>query len=186
MPKSRSKIKKSIITSAAAIIGLTEEFESSLCCSKRKHFYMILFSTYFLLGNCPSYWHDRLTEKLKILQQSKLKPPLSSSLPLPSKSTKRCHKLSHSNILSKLFLMNNNNKLIEKEDEIYSAPVPKSIVLEKHEAFANQISKTFQTLDDLPYCFTKTNLKSQMQYRMISLVADPFSDQVFLSLFLKL
>ncbi len=82
---------------------------------------------------------------------------------------------------------NNNNKLIEKEDEIYSTPVPKSIVLEKHEAFANQISKIFQTLDDLPYCFTKTNLKSQMQYRMISLVADPFSDQVFfLSLFLKL
>jgi len=36
MPKSRSKIKKSIITSAAAIIGLTEELESSLCCSKRE------------------------------------------------------------------------------------------------------------------------------------------------------
>jgi hypothetical protein len=78
--------------------------------------------------------------------------------------------------------MNINNKLTEQEGGIYSTPVSKSIVLEKHEAFANQISKTFSTSDDLPYCFTKTNLKSQMQYRMISLVADPFSDQVFSSL----
>jgi hypothetical protein len=72
----------------------------------------------------------------------------------------------------------NNNKLIEQPNEIYSTPVAKSIVLEKHEAFANQISKTFDTVDDLPYCFTKTNLKPQFQYRMISLAADPFSDQV--------
>jgi len=130
-------------------------------------------------GNCPSHWHDRLTEKLKILQQSKLKAP---SPPLKSKPTKRCHKLSHSNILSKLFPMN-NEKLIEQSNEIYSTPVAKSIVLEKHEAFANQISKTFDTTDDLPYCFTKINLKSQFQYRMISLAADPFSDQVRIILF---
>jgi hypothetical protein len=77
--------------------------------------------------------------------------------------------------------MNNNNKLIEQQGEIYSIPIAKSIILEKHETFANQILKTFQTIDDLPYCFTKTNLQSQIQYRMISLVADPFSDQVLKS-----
>jgi hypothetical protein len=180
MPKSRSKIKKSIITSAAAIIGLTEELESSLCCSKRNINISSFSSSFiiFLLGNCPSHWHDRLTEKLKILQQSKLKsvpsPPPSSS---KSKPIKRCRKLLYANILSNLFLMN-NNELNEQNGEIYSTPVAKSIVLEKHEAFANEITKTFITTDDLPYCFTKTNLKSQMQYRMISLVADPFSDQV--------
>jgi hypothetical protein len=70
------------------------------------------------------------------------------------------------------------NKPIEQAGEIYSTPVVKSIVLEKHEAFANQISKTFGTIDDLPYSFTRINLKSQFQYRMISLAADPFSDQV--------
>lgn len=73
-----------------------------------------------------------------------------------------------------------NNKLLEQEGEIYSKPVAKSIILEKHEIFANQISKLSQTSDDLPYCFTKINLKSQIKYRMISLVADPFSDQVFI------
>jgi hypothetical protein len=72
----------------------------------------------------------------------------------------------------------NNSKLNEREVEIYSTPVPKSIVLEKHQAFANQISKQFDTIDDLPYSFTKTDLKPQMLYRMIPLVADPFSDQV--------
>lgn len=41
MPKSRSKIKKSIITSAATIIGFTEELESTLCCSKRELFYIL-------------------------------------------------------------------------------------------------------------------------------------------------
>jgi hypothetical protein len=70
------------------------------------------------------------------------------------------------------------NKLPTQSSEIYSTPVAKSIVLEKHQAFANQISETFNTNNDLPYCFTRTNLQSQMQYRMISLVADPFSDQV--------
>jgi hypothetical protein len=74
--------------------------------------------------------------------------------------------------------MNNNNKLNDQQGGIYSTPVAKSIVLDKHQAFADQISKTFQTIDDLPYSFTKTNLKSQMQYRMIPLIADPFSDQV--------
>jgi len=77
--------------------------------------------------------------------------------------------------------MNNNNKLIEQQGEIYSIPIAKSIILEKHETFANQLLKTFQTIDDLPYCFTKINLQSQIQYRMISLVADPFSDQVLKS-----
>ena len=37
MPKSEGKFKKSIITSATAIIGLAEEFESTLCCSKCEH-----------------------------------------------------------------------------------------------------------------------------------------------------
>jgi hypothetical protein len=60
MPKSRSKIKKTVITSAATIIGISDELDLSTCCSNR---------------NCPSHWHDRLTEKLKNLQQSKLKTP---------------------------------------------------------------------------------------------------------------
>ena len=71
-----------------------------------------------------------------------------------------------------------NNKLNEQEGGIYSTPVAKHIVLEKHEVFANHIATTFQTIDDLPYSFTKINLKPQMLYRMVSLVADPFSDQV--------
>ncbi|CAF0848954.1 unnamed protein product [Adineta steineri] len=155
MPKSKSKISKSIITSTTTIIGLSEELESTLCCSKR---------------NCSSYWHDHLTEKPKILQQTKMKSTSS-----PSKS-KRCRKLIHSNILSKLFLI--NTKVNEQEHGIYSTPVEKSIILEKHDIFANQISKTFDTIDNLPYCFTKTNLQAQLQYRMISLAADPFSEQM--------
>ena len=75
-----------------------------------------------------------------------------------------------------------NNKLTELSGEIYSTPVARSVILEKHEAFANQISQTF---DDSPYCFKKTNLKSQIQYRMVSLVSDPISDQV-ISIFFKI
>lgn len=74
--------------------------------------------------------------------------------------------------------MNQKIQLTEHENEIYSNPIAKSIVLGKHETFANQIAQTFQTSDDLPYCFTKKNLQSQLKYRMVSLVSDPFSDQV--------
>ena len=74
--------------------------------------------------------------------------------------------------------MNYINKSDAQKNEIYATPIAKSIILEKHEAFADQILKTFDTVDDPPYCFTKTSLQSQMQYRMIPLVADPFSDQV--------
>ena len=61
---------------------------------------------------------------------------------------------------------------------LYLEPVAKNIVLEKHQAFANQIARAFEKNERLPHCFTRTNLQPQMQYRMVSLVADPFSDQV--------
>lgn len=69
-------------------------------------------------------------------------------------------------------------KLNEQEDRIYSTPVAKSIVLEKHETFANEIAKTFSTPDNLPYSFTKTNLQYQMQHRVVLLIADPSFDLV--------
>jgi hypothetical protein len=58
MPKSRTKLKKTMITSTTTLIGISDELDFSICCSNR---------------NCPSHWHNRLTEKLKNLQQSKLK-----------------------------------------------------------------------------------------------------------------
>lgn len=70
------------------------------------------------------------------------------------------------------------NQSIEQQNQIYSTPVEKSIVLEKHDAFAKQITESFQTIDVLPYSFTRTNLQSQLQYRMVSLVSDRFTDQV--------
>ncbi|UJR38207.1 hypothetical protein I4U23_030880 [Adineta vaga] len=153
MPKSKSKLQKSIMTSAAAVIGLTEEFESTLCCSKQ-------------------HWHEHL---IQILQQTQLKSTQTFSS--KSKSKKPHYKLSHSNILSKLFRMTNQH-MNDQPGGIYSTPVAKSIVLEKHQAFASQISKTFDTIESLPYSFTKTNLLPQMKYRMVSLVTDPFSDQM--------
>ncbi|CAF1930772.1 unnamed protein product [Rotaria magnacalcarata] len=92
------------------------------------------------------------------------------------KSRKFRHKLPHSNILAKLFII--NKKSNEQESGIYSTPVVKSIVLGKHEAFINQTSKTMSTSDDLSYYFIRTNLQPQMQHRMISLIPDPFSDKM--------
>ena len=106
---------------------------------------------------------------------------------LNSKEIKRCNKLSYSNILSKLFSMpDTTNQSIEQQNQIYSTPVEKSIVLEKHEAFAKQITESFQTIDVLPYSFTRTNLQSQLQYRMVSLVSDRFTDQVIFQKFVFL
>ncbi|CAF3048628.1 unnamed protein product [Rotaria sp. Silwood2] len=158
MPKSKSKLKKSTITSTTPVVKLSKELESSKC-------------------NCSSPRQDCSTEKLQVFQQSNSQSS-SSLLPSKLKSRKSSRKLCYSNILSELFIMNNNNKLNEQKGQIYSTPVAKSIVLAKHETFANQILKTFDKIDDLPYCFTKTNLQTQMKYRMISLIADPFSDQV--------
>ncbi|CAF2428321.1 unnamed protein product [Rotaria sp. Silwood2] len=158
MPKSKSKLKKSTITSTTPVVKLSKELESSKC-------------------NCSSPRQDCSTEKLQVFQQSNSQSS-SSLLPSKLKSRKSSRKLCYSNILSELFIMNNNNKLNEQKGQIYSTPVAKSIVLAKHETFANQILKTFDKIDDLPYCFTKTNLQTQMKYRMISLIADPFSDQM--------
>ena len=47
----------------------------------------------------------------------------------------------------------NNNQLNDQQGGVYSTPVAKSIVLDKHQAFANQISQTFQTMDDSPILF---------------------------------
>ncbi|CAF0825830.1 unnamed protein product [Rotaria sordida] len=153
MPKSKSKSKlnKSMITSITAVIELSEELESSKC-------------------NCS-------TEKLQVLQQLNSQSSSSSVIPSKLKPRKSSRKLCYSNILSELFIIN-NNKINEQKGEIYSTPIAKSIILEKHETFANQILKTFDKIDDLPYCFTKNNLQTQMKYRMISLIADPFSDQM--------
>lgn len=145
--------------------------------------------------SCSSNTHYRLTEKFKIFQQSKLKISSSPSKILStvnrsrlnSKEIKRCNKLSYSNILSKLFSMpDTTNQSIEQQNQIYSTPVEKSIVLEKHEAFAKQITESFQTIDVLPYSFTRTNLQSQLQYRMVSLVSDRFTDQVIFQKFVFL
>ncbi|CAF3437680.1 unnamed protein product [Rotaria sp. Silwood1] len=160
MPKSKSKLKKSMITtSTETVVELSEELKSTKC-------------------NCTSSQNDSSTEKLQVFSQSNSQSSSSSShLSRKLKSRKYSRKLCYSNILSELFIMN-NNKLNEQKGEIYSTPIAKSIVLEKHETFANQILKTFDKIDDLPYCFTKNNLQSQMKYRMISLIADPFCDQM--------
>jgi hypothetical protein len=150
MPKTRSKFQKSIITSHTTIIGISDELDLPICCSNR---------------NCPSHWHNRLTEKLKNLQQSKSK---TNSL---SKS-KIHYKLSYPDILSKLFQINHLN---ETNHEIYSKPITKSVILNKHDLFVKQISKT---VNDLTFSFIRNNLNSQMKYRLIPLVADIFSHQV--------
>ncbi|UJR08118.1 hypothetical protein I4U23_012395 [Adineta vaga] len=154
MPKSRTKIKKTILTPHAAIIGLADELDLSICCSNR---------------NCPSHWHDRLTEKLKHLQQTKSKKASN----LPSTKSKFDYKLSYPDILSQLF----RTHQIDETDqhEIYSTPISKSILLEKHNAFIKQIETM---LDDSTYSFMKNNLNSQMKYRLIPLVPDIFSDQM--------
>ncbi|CAF3732153.1 unnamed protein product [Rotaria sp. Silwood1] len=158
MSKSRSKIKRTIISSSTTLVGISDEHELSICCSNR---------------NCPSHWHSRLTEKLKHIQQTKLK---NSSTNSSTNESKHHYKLLYPDILSKLFqineLDNNNNN---NHDEIYSKPFDKSIILNKHDLFIKQISKTF---DNLTYIFNKNNLNLQMKYRMISLVSDPFSYQM--------
>ena len=75
-----------------------------------------------------------------------------------------------------------NDHLIDQHGEIYSTPIEKSVVLKIHEVFSKQLSEIFDAIEDLPYSFTKTNLFPQMKYRMISIVADPFSEQVILEL----
>lgn len=155
MPKSRTKIKKTILTPHAAIIGLTDELDLSICCSNR---------------NCPSHWHDRLTEKLKNLQQSKSKT--SPSL-VPKTKLKANYKLSYPDILSQLFRIEQSDEI--DNEEIYSIPIPKSVILEKHNAFSKQVETM---LNDSTYSFMRNNLNPQMQYRLIPLVADIFSDQV--------
>ena len=150
MPKTRTKVKKSMVSSTTTIIGICDELDVSICCSNR---------------NCPSHWHDRLTEKLKNIQQSKLKTSNPPSL-IKSK------KLSYPDILSKLFQINESD---DNNHEIYSTPVSKSIIINKHNLFMNQLSKR---LDNSTYSFINNNLNIQMKYRMIPLVADPFSDQV--------
>ncbi|CAF1030989.1 unnamed protein product [Rotaria sordida] len=154
MSKSRSKIKRSIITSSTTLVSISDEHELSICCSNR---------------NCPSHWHSRLTEKLKHLQQSKLKNSCSKP---PTIESKHHYKLSYPDILSKLFQI---NELDDNNHEIYSKPIDKSIILNKHDLFINQISKTF---DNLAHIFIKNNLNLQMKYRMIPLISDPFSDQM--------
>ena len=174
-----------MIASATTIIGLAEEFESVLCCSKRNERHVsfeMRYSARPVLGNCPSHWQDRLTEKLKVLQQAKLKaaPPVCgpaspSHVPAkPGNSRKRCRKLTHSSLLSKLFITE-SIELSKSDEGIYAEPVPKSVVLQKHEAFAAEILKSFDASDSPPYSFSKTNLNAQMQYRMVSLA----NDQVF-------
>ncbi|CAF0988554.1 unnamed protein product [Adineta ricciae] len=155
MPKSRSKIKKTILTPHAAIIGLTDEIDLSICCSNR---------------NCPSHWHDRLTEKLKTLQQSKSKT--SPSLVAKTKSIAN-YKLTYPDILSQLFRIQQSDET--DNQEVYSMPIAKSVILEKHNDFSKQVETM---LNDSTYSFMKNNLNSQIQYRLIPLVADIFSDQM--------
>ena len=135
-------------------IGVTNEHHLSICCPNR---------------NCKSRWCHRLTRKLKSIQQAKLNSSLSTNFQLHNK-------LSYSNILSKLFEIdnlddddNNNN------NEIYSTPINKSIILNRHDLFIKRISETY---DDLTYKFMKNNLAFSMKHRMISLVSDRFSHQV--------
>jgi len=144
MPKSRTKIKKTLITSATTFIGISNEHDLSICCSNR---------------NCPSHWHNRLTEKLKNLQQLKLKTSTSIE-------SKHQYQLFYSEILSKLFQINQFDENIQ---EIYSKPISKSIILNKHNLFSNQISKK---LNDITYTFIRNNLDIQMNYRMISLISN--------------
>ncbi|CAF2742870.1 unnamed protein product [Rotaria sp. Silwood2] len=154
MSKSRSKIKRTIISSSTTLVDISNEHELSICCSNR---------------NCPSHWHSRLTEKLKNLKESKLKDSCSKP---PTIESKHHYKLSYPDILSKLFQI---NELDDNNHEIYSKPIDKSTILNKHDLFINQISKTF---DNLAYIFIKNNLNLQIKYRMIPLVSDPFSDQM--------
>ena len=133
-----------------SIIGLSDELDFGLCCSNR---------------NCPSHWHDRLTEKLKILQQSK------SNASRPTR-TEPEPTLTHHDVLSNLFQFDEPN---EESRGVYSTPVMKSLVLHKHDLFASQIINTFS---DERYSFRKNNLHYALAHRMIPLVSDPFSDQV--------
>lgn len=156
MAKSRSKVKGPLISSPTSTIGIPKEPDYSVCCSNR---------------NCRSHWHYRLTTKLKNNQQSKLKS-CSSATSSTVNQSKHHYKLSYPDILSKLFQIDDFN---ENNDEIYSKPIEKSIILEKHNLFVKQISETF---NNLPYVFTKNNLNFQMKYRLIPLISDLFSYQV--------
>jgi hypothetical protein len=145
MPKPRSKRKKSV-----GNIGLSDELDLDLvlCCSNR---------------NCPSHWHDHpLTEKVKLLQQSKSKASCTvRTEPEPTRS--------YLDVVSNLFEFDD-----PKEDSYgtYSTPVRNSLVLEKHHLFASQILNTFT---DERYSFRKNNLPYSLGHRMIPLVSDPHS-----------
>lgn len=145
MPKSRSKTKKTILTTATTFIEMSEEFDLPICCSNR---------------NCPSHWHDRLTEKLKTLQQSKLKTA--------STISKQEYQLIYSEILSKLF---QNDPIDDTDHGIYSKPIAKSIILNKHQIFANQISKR---LNETTYTTLRLHLNYQIQSRMSPLRSNQF------------
>ena len=148
MPKSRSKTKKTILTTATTLIEMSEELDLPICCSNR---------------NCPSHWHDRLTEKLKTLQQSKLKTSLIDSKPTSQHSQRQQYQLAHREILSKLF---QNESSEENDHGIYSKPIAKGILLNKHQIFANQISKR---LNETTYTILRMNLNFQLHSRTISL-----------------
>ncbi|CAF5190562.1 unnamed protein product, partial [Rotaria sp. Silwood1] len=98
MPKSKAKLKKSMITtSTETVVELSEALESTKC-------------------NCTSSRNDSSTEKLQVFSQSNSQSSSSSSSH-PSrklKSRKYSRKLCYSNILSELFIMN-NNKLNEQK-----------------------------------------------------------------------
>lgn len=147
MPKARSKTKtKTILTTATTLIEMSEEFDLPICCSNR---------------NCPSHWHDRLTEKLKTLQQSKLKTA--------STISKQQYQLIHSDILSKLFQC---DPLDDHDHGIYSKPMSKSMILNKHQIFANQV---FKRLNETTYTSFRMHLNSQIQSRMISLRSNVYN-----------
>lgn len=147
MPKSRTKLKKTLIE-------ISDELDFSKCCSNR---------------NCPSHWHNRLTEKLKTIQQTKLKTSIESKNPQ--------YQLLYSDLLLKLFQINQYDQC--KKHEIYSKPISKTILLNKHQIFYNQILKKF---NNTTHIFIRNNLNISMNYRMIPLIINPIELPSSLSL----
>ena len=143
-----SKPRKVVILSGSASMDYEQP-----CCSNR---------------NCPSHWHGRLTEKLKIIQESKAKssppPP-----PLPCQVNRR-PQLVHSDILSHLFPSNAEKEKRENSNErTLAVPVDKSILLKKHRLFAQHVSANLRTST---YTFRRNSLTPQMKHRMVSLETD--------------
>ena len=155
-------------------------------------------SIFFYSGNCPSHWQDRLAEKLKILQQTKSKVNSTNSQMSSSSSSllscdpaaksnekKRSRDMPFAEILSNLF-STNESTANDHEKLLYSEPVPKLIVLQKHEKFTREVAEYFDDQLGQNHTFSRVNLQPQMEHRMISLIADPFSEQVINSLLLLL